>query len=381
MKRLYDPKAFSFLIALVISVVVSSFLGLIKSIATEAIWVAALSSFVSSFILVYFTLEFLFFREIYQLYRIIGRLKKKDFKKARKKLLQSNNPIRALRHEIFTLSKKQEKELDRHMKTMERQEKEIDQLKQLQEYRRDFLADVSHELKTPIFSAQGFIHTLLDGAIEDNSVRQRFLENAAKSLEGLENLVNDLLILTKLETGSLRMNPKNFDLATIIEEVFEQLELKAQERNVELILTREGSTLFPVYADRMRIMQVFTNLITNAIKYGKEGGFLRITINRTGKFAHVTVADNGPGIGPEHLKRIFERLYRIEKSRSKDKGGSGLGLAIVKQILQSHGSDIQVESQIGKGTIFMFSLPAANPNENGVSTQEAENPTTTAALD
>lgn len=364
MRHFYNPKAIASLLGLLITGLNLAFLNLLEGVSTEAFMVVGITSFSFTLLLSYFVLEFLFFREILQIYRVVGRLKKKDFKKSRKRLIDSENPLRALRRDIFTLSKKQEKELSQQLKTMQRQEEEIDQLKMLQEFRRDFLADVSHELKTPIFSAQGFIHTLLDGAADDEEVRRRFLKKAASSMDGLENLVNDLLTLTKLETGSIKMHPDSFNLEQLILEVFEQLEIKAQDKQIDLSLDNQFVEAPFIYADQQRIRQVFTNLVMNAIKYGNPGGWIRIQLQKAQRFVEIKIQDNGPGIAAEHINRIFERLYRVEKSRSKDKGGSGLGLAIVKQILQAHQSTIEVKSRVGAGTTFWFHLPLTHASSD-----------------
>lgn len=220
----------------------------------------------------------------------------------------------------------------------------------METFRREFLADVSHDLKTPIFAAQGFIHTLLDGAIEDPEVSHKFLKKAAKSLDGLEVLVKDILILTQVESGDIRMHFEPIDLKEVVEEVFEQLESKAKKRDIRLYIKTKDPLL--VNADRLRISQVLTNLVSNGITYGKPGGKVTVTIKGT----EVKVADNGIGISEEHLPRVFERFYRVDKSRSRAVGGTGLGLAIVKHILNAHDASIDVISKLGEGTTFTFTL-------------------------
>lgn len=236
---------------------------------------------------------------------------------------------------------------------------EIEQLKKMAVYRKEFLADISHELKTPIFAAQGYVHTLLDGAIEDSQVRLRFLKKAAKSLDGLDVLVQDLLTLSKLETGQIKMDIQSFGIYELALEVFEQLENKARKKSVKLGF---GSGVYKdvmVEADYHRIFQVLRNLVLNGINYSTEGGRVTIDFVPSRERVIIHVKDHGRGISTEHLDRIFERFYRVEKSRVKstERGGTGLGLAIVKHILEQHGSQIKVKSALDKGSDFYFELP------------------------
>lgn len=304
-------------------------------------FVAAIT-FGVTFSLVYFTLEFLIFREIKKIYDLMDKLKKKDFKAHIKRIKHSFNPLEKINQEIFTFAS--------------RKEQEISELKKLELYRREFLADISHELKTPIFAAQGFIHTLIDGAVDDKTVRDRFLKKAAKSLDGLNLLVQDLLTLSQIEIGEIKMDFADFDILALVEEVFEQLETKAEKKNAKLKIHTDTSKKILVHADVNRIRQVLINLVDNAIKYGNEKGNVDVYLERDKDHVHVIIRDNGPGISPEHLGRIFERFYRVDKSRSKEKGGTGLGLAIVKNILDAHGSKVSVTSKFGKGSTFSFKL-------------------------
>ncbi len=238
---------------------------------------------------------------------------------------------------------------------------EIDQLKKMATYRQEFLADISHELKTPIFAAQGYVHTLLDGAIEDPQVKMRFLKKAAKSLDGLDILVQDLLTLSRLETGQIKMDVQSFSIYELALEVFEQLEDKSRRKNVKLGF---GSGVYKdvmVNADYHRIFQVLRNLVLNGINYTDEDGRVVIDFVPTRDQVTIHIKDNGRGIPPEHLDRIFQRFYRVEKSRTKttNRGGTGLGLAIVKHILEQHGSQIRVKSTLDKGSDFYFDLPKA----------------------
>ena len=219
----------------------------------------------------------------------------------------------------------------------------------------NFMMAITHELKTPIFAAQGFVHTLLDNPEEGIEIRTKFLEKAAKSLDGLDVLVKDLLTVSQIETGAIKIDKKSIDLRPIILDIFEQLEAKAKSKKVSLKLTgKEGPLL--VKADSQRMEQVLVNLIDNGIKYGNQEGKVNVFTEERKKNLQISVKDNGPGIPAEHLPRLFERFYRVDKSRAKMSGGSGLGLSIVKHIVKAHGSQIAVISKIDKGTSFSFKL-------------------------
>ncbi len=328
--------------ATLITAISTTFLTFVAGHTTGMLFVVGVSSFVGSFFLVLYTIEIIVFREVNKMYRTIRKLKLKDFDISRKSLIGGSNPLKRLNDEVFVY--------------VARKQKEIEELKELEKFRREFLADVSHELKTPIFAAQGFIHTLIDGAKDDEKVRDRFLKKAAKSLDGLDALVKDLLTLSQMETGAIKMNEDLVNLRAVTEDVLDRLEKIAQDRKVTFRIKPDSLTEVWVKADAQRIEQVMTNLIENAVKYNKEGGKVIIHFNEEKKHFVVSVRDNGPGIPPEHLNRIFERFYRIEKSRSKERGGTGLGLAIVKHILNGHDTKIAVKSQLEKGTTFTFKL-------------------------
>lgn len=339
-----NPRTISFVLAVLVSTITVTFLWFIPGLDPGVLFVGGVASFLATLILVFWVLDYLIFEEINKIYDSIQRLKLRDFNLSRKKVTRNSNPLKKLNNEIFVyVAKKQ---------------REIEELKRLEQFRREFLADVSHELKTPIFAAQGFVHTLLDGAINDERVRDKFLAKAAKSLDGLDALVQDLLTLSQMETGEIKMNRERVDLVKLTQEVFEQLEKRADARQIELRLTSPAPAVW-VKADAYRITQVLTNLIDNAVKYGREGGKVVVTFEDDKKEWLVSVKDDGPGISPEHLNRVFERFYRIEKSRSKDKGGTGLGLAIVKHIVNAHKSKITVMSRVDKGTTFSFKLDKA----------------------
>jgi two-component system phosphate regulon sensor histidine kinase PhoR len=232
----------------------------------------------------------------------------------------------------------------------------------LAEFRKEFLGNVSHELKTPIFNIQGYIHTLLDGAIDDQDVNKSFLGKAARSADRLSDLVADLLEISQLESGELMMEPERFDINALVKDVYEQFEVKAKDRGISLLIKDGCNSPFYVFADRYRIRQVLVNLFINSIKYGNEFGTTTAAYYDMDENILIEVADNGNGISQEHLPRIFERFYRVDKSRAREAGlgGTGLGLAIVKHIIEAHQQTVNVRSTEGKGTTFGFTLQKAS---------------------
>lgn len=244
-------------------------------------------------------------------------------------------------------------------------QREIKKLKDLEAYRREFLGEVSHELKTPIFAVQGFIHTLIDGAMNDEKVRVKFLKKAMKNADRLSNLVEDLLIITQAESGEMDMKIRKFPIYEMVRDVMDSLEYKFNKkgRTIAYRIVANSNEEVMVLADRERIHQVLTNLVDNAVKYGDAGGTgngeVRIILTTSGDKIFVSVSDDGPGIEAEHLEKIFRRFYRVDKSRSREKGGTGLGLAICKHLIKMHGEQLTVESEVNKGTTFRFSLKKA----------------------
>lgn len=236
------------------------------------------------------------------------------------------------------------------------QQQEIDQLKTLENYRRDFLGNVSHELKTPIFNIQGYVHTLLDGGLQDETINVKYLDRTAKNVERLITIVDDLEAISKLESGNLVLDVRKFDIKELVKEVFESHELTAQRKSIQLQLKEGASQSYQVKADREYIRQVLDNLVLNSIKYGRTGGFTKVGFYDMDKYILVEVADNGLGISQEHLKHVFDRFYRVDKSRSRDVGGSGLGLSIVKHIIEAHNQTINVRSSPDLGSTFGFTL-------------------------
>ena len=239
------------------------------------------------------------------------------------------------------------------------QAKEIQNLRNWQEYRRRFLGDISHELKTPIFNIQGYLETLLDGGLYDPTINATYLERAVKNVERLNTIVEDLEVISRLESGELILEMQNFDIRTLADEVFEELDMKAAERNIKLGFKTGADQHFKVRADRESIRQVMINLVNNSIKYGNEGGSTKVGFYDMDRNILVEIADNGIGIPPEQISHVFERFYRVDKSRSRERGGSGLGLSIVKHIIEAHHQTINVRSTLQLGSTFGFTLAKA----------------------
>lgn len=242
---------------------------------------------------------------------------------------------------------------------IESREKEVKQIQNLDSYRKEYLGNVSHEMKTPVFNIQGYIDTLLNGGLEDPNINREYLQRAERSIDRLINIIDDLETITQLETGDLHLEFDSFDIAALCKEIYASLEMNASKRNIHLELAKKYDKPIMVKADKFRIRQVLVNLITNSIKYGKDKGTTLITFNFLNNDVVVKVSDNGPGIDQKHLPRIFERFYRVDKGRSREQGGTGLGLAIVKHIIDAHQKSIIVESVSGEGTTFTFSLSSS----------------------
>jgi len=237
---------------------------------------------------------------------------------------------------------------------------EIEALKIRENYRREFIGNVSHELKTPLFTVQGYIETLLDGALNDEKIKEKYLERANKGVERLIYIIKDLDMITKLEVGELNLEKETFDIVDLIENVFELLEMKASKNIISLTFNKKYQKSIWVKADKDRIQQVLSNLIVNSIKYGRNKGTTELSIeNLIMNKVLIRVTDNGEGINNDEIPRLFERFYRVDKSGSREQGGSGLGLSIVKHILDAHNEKIYVESQIGIGSEFSFTLEKA----------------------
>lgn len=340
----YRARTLALLLAASVALITSLFLSLVEEVSRTGVIVAAAISFSSSYLLIFVVLEFLIFREINSIYKMMEKLRKRELSGLGKEKSSLLNPLQKINEEIHSFA------------TLK--QKEIDELKKLEAFRKEFIADVSHELKTPIFAAQGFVHTLLDGAVNDKNVRNKFLKKAAKSLDGLDVLVQDLLTLSQMETGDIKMRFEQIDMIRLCNEVIEQFEEKAEKKNIKVKLVADHHKI-NVYADWQRITQVVTNLVSNAINYTPDGGEVYITFDVGKKNVTTFISDTGDGIPQQHITRIFERFYRVDKSRSREKGGTGLGLAIVKHILEGHNSKAEVQSTVGEGSVFSFKLPRA----------------------
>jgi two-component system phosphate regulon sensor histidine kinase PhoR len=245
-----------------------------------------------------------------------------------------------------------------YIKNEEERRSEINILKDQENYRREFLGNISHELKTPLFTIQGYILTLVDGgALKDKKVREKYLRRAAKGVDRIISIVKDLDLITQFESGIKTVDRSEFNIFDLVDNVFDLLEFESEKNNISLKLENNNNSLIYVNADQERILQVLTNLIVNSIKYGSDNGYTKVIVEDFNKEkVIVRIIDNGEGIEEEHIPRLFERFYRIDKNRSRKKGGSGLGLSIVKHIIEAHNEQIFVKSEIGEGTEFSFTL-------------------------
>lgn len=303
--------------------------------------IVALFCFVFLFVIIYYRTKIFIYRRVKYIYDEVTLLEDADLKPGR----------------ITTDLKSLTDEVGRYAT---RKKLEIESLRIKDEYRKDFLGNVAHELKTPLFTVQGYILTLLDGAIKDKSVRKKYLERADKGVERLIYLVNDLDMITKLEVGDLNLNYTYFDIVALVESAFELLEMKAAKKNVTLTFDHAYEEPILVNADEERIQQLLTNLIENSIKYGKNDGTTEVSIqDLIQNKVLIRITDNGDGIESEHIPRLFERFYRVDKSGNRKVGGSGLGLSIVKHIIEAHDEKIYVESEFGVGSEFSFTLEKA----------------------
>lgn len=337
----YSSRVLSLLLALCIASVTTIGLAFFRSTTAVMLAAAFAISFAESYLLLFFLIEVLVFREIHKIHALINKLRGREASELNENQSAPLHRLRAIHDDILSFA--------------ESKQEEIDELRKLEAFRKEFIADVSHELKTPIFAAQGFVHTLLDGAVDDKTVRTKFLKKAARSLDGLDALVEDLLTLSQIETGQVKMHFDSIDLFKLTEEVLEQFETKASKRHIKLKISGERPVM--AFADPLRISQVMSNLVSNAVNHSYDHSEVVVELDVGKKRVKVSVIDTGEGIPPEHVHRIFERFYRVDKSRSRSKGGTGLGLAIVKHILEGHHTRPSVVSAPGEGSVFSFKLP------------------------
>lgn len=294
-----------------------------------------------SFVIIQFRLERFIYKRVKKIYDDLTLLESASLSKG------------AITTDMRTLTQ----EIDKYARDKKLQ---IETLKVREQYRKEFLGNVSHELKTPLFTIQGYILTLLDGAMEDEKLRKKYLTRASKGIERLGYIIKDLDMITKLEVGDLSLNTEVFDIVELVESVFDMFEMKASKKKITLTFDMDYNNPVMVKADKERIQQVLANLIVNSLKYGREKGTTEVSIeNLIKNKVIVRVTDNGEGIEQEHLSRLFERFYRVDKSGSRKEGGSGLGLSIVKHIIEAHNEKIYVESEYGVGSEFSFTLEKA----------------------
>lgn len=312
-------------------------------------WVALLLFgliFLGSFGLILFTLQTFIYRKIKLIYKLIYQTKASKREEFYYKNILPQKGIDEVREDVETWA--------------EQRKREIEVLQQNEVFRKEFLQNLSHELKTPIFSIQGYVDTLLNGALHNNDVNEKFLKSTARNVERLVSLVDDLDEISKLESGELEFNFQPFIIQDLFKEVVDSLFIKTTEKEIRCIIKKGCEFPLTVYADKEKIRQVLINIVDNAIKYGNKNGLIEASFyNVDGKNVLIEISDNGAGISEEHLPRIFERFYRTDLARSRKAGGSGLGLAICKHILEAHHQTIHVRSKLDVGTTFGFSLPAS----------------------
>lgn len=333
----------SWIIAGILSVS-SGIIGLFVTSRWPAVILGALLMLLLSYLIISFFLERFVYRKIKLIYKMINQTKASKKEEFYYKNLLPARSIDEVSEDVEAWSSQYGKE--------------IDDLRKNEAFRKEFLQNLSHELKTPIFSIQGYVDTLLGGALHNEAVNTKFLQNAARNVDRLVKLVDDLDEISKLEVGELQLTNQYFVIQDLIREVYEAMHLQAKEKNIRLSIKKGCESPVIVYADKEKIRQVLLNLADNSIKYGKQDGETEASIYQVDKNSVlIEISDNGTGIAEEHLPRIFERFYRTDLARSRRVGGSGLGLAICKHIIEAHGSTIHVRSKIDVGTTFGFVLP------------------------
>lgn len=331
----------SLLVTLLMTLITSVFLYLVNQLNIIYLIIFAVSCFIGSFLIIQYRVEKFIYKRVKKIYDDLTLLESTSLSKSQ------------ITTDMATLTQ----EIDKYAKD---KKLEIETLRIREQYRKEFIGNVSHELKTPLFTVQGYISTLLDGAYKDKKLLLKYLERADKGVERLTFIIKDLDMITKLETGDLTLNVQSFDIVLLIRNVFELLEMKATKKKITLTFDIDYNTPIMVNGDEERIQQVLTNLIVNSIKYGEYNGTTEVSIeNLIKNKVIVRITDNGEGIEAEHLPRLFERFYRVDKSGSRKEGGSGLGLAIVKHIIEAHDEKMYIESEFGVGSEFSFTLEKA----------------------
>lgn len=302
-------------------------------------------SFIISFFIIYYLFNNVIFEKIDKLYLLVKAQQPKEIPNTEFQLDEVDS-IDRLEDEIKKLAQEREKEAEQN--------------RNLDSYRKEFLGNVSHELKTPIFNIQGYVSTLIDGGINDPSINIEYLKRADKSVDRMIQIIDDLETISQLEVGTLELELEIYDIAQQVKDIVEALEFQASKKEIKLQLAKKYDKPILVKADKFRVRQVLVNLITNSIKYGKENGKTIVSLNLFDEQVIVEIKDNGIGIAEKHLPRLFERFYRVDKGRSREQGGTGLGLAIVKHIIEAHGETIDVTSTLNEGTAISFTLKRSN---------------------
>jgi len=299
-----------------------------------------LITFTVSYVIIFYAIHYFIMERIKPIYKTLGNITPK--KLGVYESAENIDLISDIHEKVINWAKKKSKE--------------IFLLKENAKYRKEFLGNVSHELKTPLFNIQGLILTLLDGGINDEEINLKYLKKTEKNVNRLISIVQDLETISSLESGQLQLNYENFNVIDLINEIFDIHEIRASEKNIELVCIKNFQNSFMVRADKRRIYLVISNLIINSIIYGKENGRTIVDIHDIDEKILIEVTDNGIGIAEHDLSRVFERFFRVDKSRSKELGGTGLGLAIVKHIIEAHDEVVNIKSELNKGTTFSFSL-------------------------
>lgn len=346
-KKNISPQQLSALTALGLSVPIAIGIFIFKPVW----WIALLSFaviFLGSFALILYTLQTFIYRKIKLIYKFIYHTKASKKEEFYYKNILPQKSIDEVREDVE--------------KWAQQRKAEIEQLQQNEAYRKDFLQNLSHELKTPIFAIQGYVDTLLNGALNNAEVNTKFLQSASHNIDRLVTLVADLDAISKLESGEQHLVMDNFIIQDLVKEVFDSLAIKADEKHIKCEIKKGCELPLTVYADKEKIRQVFINLIDNAIKYGKINSIIEASFYKLdGANVLIEISDEGAGIAEEHLPRIFERFYRTDLARSRKIGGSGLGLSICKHIVEAHGQTIHVRSKIDVGSTFGFTLQSKKP--------------------
>jgi two-component system phosphate regulon sensor histidine kinase PhoR len=305
------------------------------------------SSYIQSFLLLIFSLAISFgiltlfvYRPLQRIQRVVSAQEEKD--SVQRVIAGSSDEFQQLSDSFNAM--------------LESYRADIRQLEKLERVRSEFLSNVSHELRTPLFSTQGLIETLLHGAIDDKKVNKDFLKKALNNIERLNSLLEELIDISRIESGEMKLRLRYFDLVPMLVITVSELQTFAEQREVSLVLEGQVDEAIEVYGDKERLRQVLVNLVENAVKYSGPNDHVRVKFINEEESVTIVVEDTGIGIAPQHLTRIFERFYRVDKDRSRDVGGSGLGLAIAKHIIEAHGRAITVKSEVGVGTTFSFSI-------------------------